>query len=352
MIFITGGAGFIGSNFAHEWRAHSTEKFCIIDKLSYAGNRDNIIELEREGACVFVHADIQDRAKMDALFAEHQPRAVIHFAAESHVDRSISSPEAFMQSNILGTFSLLEAAREFWQNADDFVRRNFRFIHVSTDEVFGSLGLDDAAFSETTPYAPNSPYSASKAASDHLARAWFHTYGLPTIITNCSNNYGPRHFPEKLIPLVILNALAGKDLPIYGKGDNIRDWLFVLDHCAAIRAVLERGNIGETYNIGGQCEKTNLEVVQTICDMLDQRRPRADGKSYREQIRFVADRPGHDQRYAIDSRKIQEELGWQAQENFVSGVQKTIDWYLSNEAWVKNIQSGAYRDWLKLQYGE
>lgn len=349
-ILVTGGAGFIGANFVLDWlRDGDADGIVNVDKLTYAGNLKTLASLEGDARHIFSRTDICDRAALDQLFATHQPRAVVHFAAESHVDRSIHGPGDFIQTNIVGTFTLLEAVRAYWSGLDDTRKASFRFLHVSTDEVFGSLGPNDAQFSETTPYAPNSPYSASKAASDHLVRAYHHTYGLPVVTTNCSNNYGPYHFPEKLIPLVISNALGGKPLPVYGDGLNVRDWLYVGDHCAAIREVLARGRLGETYNVGGWNEKTNLEVVHTICDLLDELRPKAAG-SYRDQITFVKDRPGHDRRYAIDARKLERELGWKPAETFESGLRKTVQWYLDNQAWVQDVMSGEYRNWVAKQY--
>ena len=350
MIFVTGGAGFIGSNFILDFLAGQDEHVLNIDKLTYAGNPYNLTRLEGDERYHFVQADIADREKIAQLFEQHQPRAIIHFAAESHVDRSIHSPGEFIHTNVNGTFSLLEAARAYWSALVGESKTAFRFLHVSTDEVYGTLGPNDPPFSETTPYAPNSPYSASKAASDHLVRAYHHTYGLPTLTTNCSNNYGPYHFPEKLIPLVILNALDGKALPIYGDGQQIRDWLFVSDHCTAIRQVLARGRVGETYNIGGWNEKANLDVVHTLCDILDQQKPKASG-SYRDQITFVQDRPGHDRRYAIDARKLEHELGWKPAETFETGIAKTVRWYLDHPHWVTNIRTGGYLKWLELHYG-
>ena len=351
-ILVTGGAGFIGSNFVLDWfRApeNQSEKVVNLDLLTYAGNLENLKSLDGNVAHVFVKGDICDRPLIDALLAEHRPRAVVHFAAESHVDRSIHGPGAFMRTNVEGTFTLLEAARAHWSTLKGAEREQFRFHHVSTDEVYGSLKPTDPAFAETNPYEPNSPYSASKAASDHLVRAWHHTYGLPVLTTNCSNNYGPYHFPEKLIPLVILNALAGKPLPIYGDGQQIRDWLYVKDHCSAIRRVLEEGRLGETYNVGGWNEKANIEVVQKICSILDELRPKASG-SYADQIKFVKDRPGHDRRYAIDATKIERELGWKPAETFETGIQKTVQWYLDHSSWVEGVQSGSYREWLTKQY--
>ncbi len=341
MILVTGGAGFIGSNFVLDWLAGSAEPVVNLDKLTYAGNLTNLLSLRQDSRHVFVKGDIGDTALVTSLLNRHRPRAIVHFAAESHVDRSIVGPREFITTNVNGTFSLLEAARAYQRDASDAERIRFRFLHVSTDEVYGSLEPGDTPFTETTAYAPNSPYSASKAASDHLVRAYHHTYGLPTLTTNCSNNYGPYQFPEKLIPLVIANALAGKDLPIYGDGQNVRDWLYVGDHCAAIRRVLQDGRPGETYNIGGWNEKTNLDVVHTLCDILDLLAPKAAG-SYRDQIAFVKDRPGHDRRYAMDARKIGRELGWKPAETFESGIQKTVRWYLEHREWVREVQSGEY----------
>ncbi|MBL8406338.1 MAG: dTDP-glucose 4,6-dehydratase [Candidatus Accumulibacter sp.] len=352
MILVTGGAGFIGANFVLDWLAQSDEALLNLDKLSYAGNRENLASLTNDPRHLFVHGDIGDSELTDRLLAQYQPRAIINFAAESHVDRSIHGPEDFIQTNIVGTFHLLEAVRAYWNGLHDGLRQDFRFLQVSTDEVYGSLSRDEPAFSETHRYEPNSPYSASKAASDHLVRAYHHTYGLPVLTTNCSNNYGPYHFPEKLIPLIIVNALAGKPLPIYGDGQQIRDWLYVKDHCSAIRRVLDAGRPGETYNIGGWNEKTNLDIVHTVCALLDEISPRADGKPYHEQIRYVTDRPGHDRRYAIDARKIERELGWKPAETFDTGIRKTVQWYLQNQDWVRHVQSGAYRDWVEKNYGE
>lgn len=351
MILVTGGAGFIGGNFVLDWLAVHDEPVVNLDKLTYAGNPDTLSSLRDDPRYIFVTGDIGDRTLVGALLAKHKPRGVINFAAESHVDRSIQGPSDFIQTNVVGTFSLLEAVRAYWSVLPASDQAAFRFLHVSTDEVYGSLQPGDPAFTETTPYQPNSPYSASKAASDHLVRAWHHTYGLPVITTNCSNNYGPYHFPEKLIPLCILNALAGKPLPIYGDGQQIRDWLYVKDHCSAIRRVLEAGVLGETYNIGGRNEKTNLDVVHAICAILDELKPRADGNSYATQISFVPDRPGHDRRYAIDAAKIERELCWMPDETFETGIRKTVVWYLENTSWVKNVTSGAYRDWIRTQYG-
>ena len=352
MILVTGGAGFIGANFVLDWLAQSDEVVINLDKLTYAGNRENLATLANDPRHVFVHGDIGDAKLTTSLLARYKPRAIINFAAESHVDRSIHGPEDFIQTNIVGSFHLLEAARAYWSSLPDEPGPGFRFLHVSTDEVYGSLASDEPAFSETHPYEPNSPYSASKAASDHLVRAYHHTYGLPVLTTNCSNNYGPFHFPEKLIPLLIVNALAGKPLPVYGDGQQVRDWLYVKDHCTAIRRVLDAGRPGETYNIGGWNEKPNLDIVHTVCALLDELRPRPDGRPYREQIRYVADRPGHDRRYAIDARKIESELGWKPAETFASGIRKTVLWYLENQDWVRNVQSGAYRDWVEKNYAE
>jgi dTDP-glucose 4,6-dehydratase len=351
-IIVTGGAGFIGANFALAWVKLGLGAVVNLDKLTYAGNLENLQDIQYNPNHIFVHGDIADKALLAKLLHEHQPRAVINFAAESHVDRSIHGPEDFIQTNVVGTFHLLEEVRAYWAGLSTEHRQNFRFLHVSTDEVYGSLGKDEAAFTENHAYAPNSPYSASKAASDHLVRAYHHTYGLPTLTTNCSNNYGPHHFPEKLIPLIIHNALAGKPLPIYGNGQQIRDWLYVEDHCAAIRRVLEAGKVGEVYNVGGWNEKPNIDVVRTLCRMLDAKKPRADGKSYADQITFVEDRPGHDQRYAIDATKLANELGWKPQETFETGIEKTVNWYLTNQDWVKNVTSGEYRNWVQTHYTE
>ena len=350
-ILVTGCAGFIGSNFVHTWLASSDETVINLDKLTYAGNLANLKSLQGDARHVFVHGDIGDRALVDQLLREHQPRAVLNFAAESHVDRSIHGPGEFIQTNVMGTFHLLESVRAYWQVLPETQRQSFRFLHVSTDEVYGTLSPTDPPFAETKNYEPNSPYSASKAASDHLVRAWHHTYGLPVLTTNCSNNYGPFHFPEKLIPLVLLNALAGKALPIYGDGQQVRDWLYVQDHCRAITRVLDAGKVGETYNIGGWNEKPNLEVVNTLCAVLDELKPRADGKHYAEQITYVKDRPGHDRRYAIDARKVERELGWRPEETFETGIRKTVAWYLINQTWVEDVTSGAYRQWVGQQYG-
>lgn len=351
MIFVTGGAGFIGANFILDWLATSDEPVVNIDKLTYAGNLENLASLEQDKRHIFVQADIGDSAKLTELIAEYQPRAVINFAAESHVDRSIHGPEDFIQTNMVGTFRLLEVVRNYWNKLEGNAKENFRFLHVSTDEVYGTLEPNDPAFTEDKNYEPNSPYSASKAASDFLVRAWHHTYGLPVLTSNCSNNYGPLQFPEKLIPLVIVNALAGKPLPIYGDGQQVRDWLYVADHCSAIRRVLDAGTCGEVYNIGGWNEITNIEIVKTVCTLLDELRPREDGQNYAEQITFVTDRPGHDRRYAVDARKIERELNWRPAESFDTGIRKTVQWYLDNPDWVKNVQSGTYREWIGKQYG-
>ncbi|MES2817363.1 MAG: dTDP-glucose 4,6-dehydratase [Pseudomonadota bacterium] len=349
-ILVTGSAGFIGANFVLDWLAQGDEPVISLDKLTYAGNRQNLASLEGDARHRFVQGDIGDPLLVAELLATHQPRAVLNFAAESHVDRSIHGPEEFIQTNIVGTFRLLESVKAYWQGLAPASAAAFRFLHVSTDEVYGSLHAGDPAFTEQHRYEPNSPYSASKAASDHLVRAYHHTYGLPVLTTNCSNNYGPYHFPEKLIPLVIHNALAGKPLPIYGDGQQIRDWLYVTDHCSAIRRVLADGTLGETYNVGGWNEKANLDVVNTLCAILDQEQPRADGRSYSEQITFVTDRPGHDRRYAIDASRLERELGWKPAETFETGIRKTVRWYLDNQAWVAHITSGAYRDWMSQQY--
>ncbi len=350
-ILVTGGAGFIGSNFVLDWLAvPSAEPVVNLDALTYAGNLENLKALQGDARHIFVKGDICDRALVDRLLAEHKPRAVVHFAAESHVDRSISGPGAFMKTNVEGTFTLLEAARNYWSALAEEAKQAFRFHHVSTDEVYGSLKADDPPFAETNPYEPNSPYSASKAASDHLVRAWHHTYGLPVLTTNCSNNYGPYHFPEKLIPLMIVNALAGKPLPVYGDGQQIRDWLYVKDHASAIRAVLAGGRVGEVYNVGGWNEMANIDIVKTVCALLDELRPSAEGP-YARLITYVKDRPGHDRRYAIDARKIERELGWRPAETFATGIRKTVQWYLDNPEWVAHVQSGSYRDWVSQQYG-
>jgi dTDP-glucose 4,6-dehydratase len=351
MILVTGGAGFIGANFVLDWlKDPKAEGIINLDKLTYAGNLATLASVKNDSRHLFFQGDIGDRTLVARLLQEHQPRAIVNFAAESHVDRSIHGPADFIDTNIVGTFNLLECARKYWGVLPDNEKRKFRFHHVSTDEVYGSLAPTAPAFTETHPYEPNSPYSASKAASDHLVRAWFHTYGFPVVTTNCSNNYGPYHFPEKLIPLVILNAINGKPLPIYGDGQQVRDWLYVGDHCSAIRAVLVNGELGQTYNIGGWNEKANIDVVKTICQILDELKPRADKKSYAEQITFVKDRPGHDRRYAIDARKIERELGWRPAETFDTGIKKTIQWYLDNPIWVEGVVSGSYRDWLQKQY--
>jgi len=349
MILVTGGAGFIGANFVLDWFRESDEAVVNVDKLTYAGNLRTLESLQGNPKHIFARADICNRSALDALFAEHRPRAVVHFAAESHVDRSIHGPADFVQTNVVGTFTLLEAARSYWSALGEAEKTAFRFLHVSTDEVYGSLSDTDPQFSEETPYAPNSPYSATKAGSDHLVRAYHHTYGLPTLTTNCSNNYGPYHFPEKLIPLMITNALAGKPLPIYGDGKNVRDWLYVTDHCSAIREVLKRGRPGETYNVGGWNEKTNLEVATTLCDLLDELVPKQAG-SYRDQVTFIKDRPGHDRRYAIDASKLERELGWKPAETFETGLRKTVQWYLDNQAWVNDVTSGDYRNWVGKHY--
>jgi dTDP-glucose 4,6-dehydratase len=348
-ILVTGGAGFIGSNFVLDWLAQSDERVINLDALTYAGNLQNLASLDGDARHVFVKGDIGDRALVDRLLAEHQPRAILNFAAESHVDRSIHGPGEFIRTNVNGSYALLEAARAYWSGLQGDAKAGFRFHHVSTDEVYGSLAPDAPAFAETHPFEPNSPYSASKAASDHLVRAWHHTYGLPVLTTNCSNNYGPYHFPEKLIPLMIVNALAGKPLPVYGDGMNIRDWLYVKDHCSAICAVLAKGRVGETYNIGGWNEKANIEIVKTICALLDELKPDAAG-SYSRLITYVKDRPGHDRRYAIDARKIERELGWRPAETFETGIRKTVRWYLDNTAWVSAVQSGSYREWVATNY--
>lgn len=349
-ILVTGTAGFIGSSFARQRLAASNEKIISLDALTYAGHLSTLLPVMDNPNHLFVQGSIGDKVLIFKLLAAYKPRAVVNFAAESHVDRSIHGPEAFIETNVLGTFRLLEAVREYWQELTGEEQSRFRYLHVSTDEVYGTLGKDDAPFAETNRYEPNSPYAASKAASDHLVRAWHHTYGLPVLTTNCSNNYGPYHFPEKLIPLVIINALADKKLPIYGDGQQVRDWLYVEDHTRAIYEVLERGHLGETYNIGGCNEKTNLEVVRTICTILDELKPREDGSSYSRLITFVKDRPGHDRRYAIDARKIEGELGWKPQETFDTGIRKTVQWYLDNQAWVRQVTDAGYREWLEKQY--
>jgi dTDP-glucose 4,6-dehydratase len=351
MILVTGGAGFIGANFVLDWIEQTGESVVNLDALTYAGNRESLASIANDPRHVFVKGDICDRAALDGVFAEHLPRAVVHFAAESHVDRSIHGPAAFIKTNVEGTFTLLEATRAYWEALPAAEKSAFRFHHVSTDEVYGSLGKNDAPFTETHLYEPNSPYSASKAASDHLVRAWHHTYGLPVLTTNCSNNYGPYHFPEKLIPLMIVNALAGKPLPVYGDGQQVRDWLYVKDHCSAIREVLARGKVGETYNVGGWNEKPNIDIVNTVCQLLDEMRPDAAG-TYARLIKYVTDRPGHDRRYAIDARKLERELGWRPAETFETGIRKTVRWYLDNSDWTERVQSGAYRDWVATNYNE
>jgi dTDP-glucose 4,6-dehydratase len=351
MIIVTGGAGFIGANFVAHWLASSEESLLVVDKLTYAGNLENLAAYRNDARLAFQAADICDQPIMEQLLQQHSPRAIVHFAAESHVDRSIHGPGEFIRTNVNGTFSLLEAARGYWGGMTAESKAAFRFLHVSTDEVYGSLGEQDPPFTETTPYSPNSPYSASKAASDHFVRAYFHTYGLPTLTTNCSNNYGPFQFPEKLIPLMIMNALEGKQLPVYGDGRNVRDWLYVGDHCRAIMDVLDRGRIGEVYNIGGNSERRNLEVVERLCEILDELRPDAAIGPHRSLVSFVKDRPGHDQRYAIDSGKIQRELGWRPSVTFEEGLRRTVAWYLDHMDWVSHVRSGEYRRWISLQYG-
>jgi dTDP-glucose 4,6-dehydratase len=348
-ILVTGGAGFIGSNFVLDWLRGSDEPVINLDKLTYAGNLENLKSLQGDSRHVFVQGDVCDRSLIDSLLSKYHPRAIIHFAAESHVDRSIHGPGEFMRTNVEGTFTLLEAVRGYWTQLADEEKSGFRFHHVSTDEVYGSLGPNDPQFTETNTYQPNSPYSASKAASDHLVRAWFHTYGLPVTTSNCSNNYGPYHFPEKLIPLIIANALAGKPLPIYGDGMQVRDWLYVTDHCSAIRTVLAKGRPGEVYNVGGWNEMPNIEIVRTLIKLLDELAP-SDQGSYARLITYVTDRPGHDRRYAIDARKIERELGWRPAESFESGIRKTVSWYLDNQEWVRNVQSGSYREWVDKNY--
>jgi dTDP-glucose 4,6-dehydratase len=351
MILVTGGAGFIGSNFVLDWLAQSDEPVVNLDALTYAGNTENLRSLEGDQRHVFFHGDICDRALVERLLATHRPRAIVHFAAESHVDRSIHGPADFMRTNVEGTFTLLEAARGHWSTLAGDEKAAFRFLHVSTDEVYGSLAPEDPPFRETDAYEPNSPYSASKAASDHLVRAWHHTFGLPVLTTNCSNNYGPFHFPEKLIPLMIVNALAGKPLPVYGDGRQVRDWLYVRDHCSAIREVLARGRVGETYNVGGWNEQPNIEIVHAVCALLDELRPDPAGPRTRL-ISHVTDRPGHDRRYAIDASKIERELGWRPAETFATGLRKTVAWYLEHADWVERVQTGAYRAWLSTNYGQ
>ena len=347
-ILVTGGAGFIGSNFVLQWIANENSRVVNLDKLTYAGNPSNLATIASDSRYRFLQGDICDRELIAELLLAHRPRAIVHFAAESHVDRSIHGPDDFIRTNVNGTFSLLEETRAYWSNLEPEAKKNFRFLHVSTDEVYGSLGATDPAFTETTAYAPNSPYSASKASSDHFVRAYFHTYGLPTLTTNCSNNYGPFQFPEKLIPLVILHALNGKPIPVYGDGQNVRDWLYVADHCEAIRLVLARGKTGETYNLGGQNELKNLDVVNTICSVLDELQPQARPRS--NLITYVTDRPGHDRRYAMNISKIESELGWHPRETFTTGIRKTIQWYLDNPAWIQSVTSGAYRQWMATQY--
>lgn len=352
MILVTGGAGFIGGNFVLDWLAQSEEPVINVDKLTYAGNLETLASLKDDSRHIFIRADIGDKSTIGQLLEKYRPRAIINFAAESHVDRSILEPDAFIQTNVVGTFNLLECTKQYWNGLSDEEKLAFRFLHVSTDEVYGTLSKEDPPFSETNAYEPNSPYSASKAASDHLVRAYHHTFGLPVLTTNCSNNYGPYHFPEKLIPLMIVNALAGKDLPVYGDGQQIRDWLYVKDHCSAIRAVLAGGRLGETYNVGGWNEKANIDIVNAVCTLLDEMSPRTDGKAYAEQIRYVADRPGHDRRYAIDARKIEREVGWRPAETFETGIRKTVAWYLENNTWVSNVLSGAYAQWVDKNYSE
>jgi len=349
-IIVTGAAGFIGSNYVLNWISEKNEKVIALDKLTYAGNLENLKSVENHPNYFFVQGDIGDSILVAQLLRDHQPSKIVNFAAESHVDRSIHGPDDFIQTNIIGTYRLLEEARSYFDTLREDNQKKFRFLHVSTDEVYGTLGSADPAFKETNQYEPNSPYSASKGASDHLVRAWHHTYGLPVLTTNCSNNYGPYHFPEKLIPLCILKALQGQDLPIYGDGQQVRDWLYVVDHCKGITSVLEKGVIGETYNIGGWNEMSNIEVVHILCDLLDELKPREEGKSYREQITFVKDRPGHDRRYAIDATKISNELGWKPEETFKTGIRKTVQWYLDNQEWVDHVQSGEYKMWLNKNY--
>jgi len=348
LILVTGGAGFIGANFIHHWLAAERTPVVNLDKLTYAGNPESLADLKGDERHVFVKGDICDRALVGKLLREHRPLAIVHFAAESHVDRSIQGPADFVQTNVVGTFSLLEEACSYWSDLKEPDKNKFRFLHVSTDEVYGSLAPMDPAFSETTPYAPNSPYAASKAASDHLVRSFHHTYGLPTLTTNCSNNYGPYQFPEKLIPLMILNGFNQKSLPVYGDGRNVRDWLYVGDHCSAVRLVLAKGRVGETYNIGGRSEKTNLEVVKALCVLLDEARP--PHAPHDQLISFVKDRPGHDRRYAIDSRKLESELGWKPREAFTTGLRKTVEWYLDNPKWTENVTSGRYQHWIETNY--
>jgi dTDP-glucose 4,6-dehydratase len=351
-ILVTGGAGFIGSNFVLHWIGEGNGAVVNLDKLTYAGNLGNLASIAGDPNHIFVRGDICDRELIDSLLAEHRPQAIVHFAAESHVDRSILGPEAFLKTNIDGTFVMISAARAFYDTLTGEERDAFRFLHVSTDEVYGTLEPDDPAFHENTPFAPNSPYAASKASSDHLVRAWVHTYKLPALITNCSNNYGPLQFPEKLLPLIIANALAGKPLPVYGDGQQVRDWLFVLDHCRAIETVLAKGRVGETYNVGGGNQQANLDVVNMVCDLLDELVPESPHKPHRQLIRFVQDRPGHDRRYAIDARKLEGELGWRAQETFSTGLRKTVQWYLDNTQWMAEVTSGAYKNWVDTNYAE
>ncbi len=351
-ILVTGGAGFIGANFVLDWLQDQKTAIINLDKLTYAGNLKTLASLAGDPRHTFVQGDIGDTDLITRLLDEHKPRAIVNFAAESHVDRSIHGPEDFIQTNIVSTFRLLDAVRGYWNSQSDAFKTQFRFLHVSTDEVYGTLAPEAPAFTESNPYEPNSPYAASKAASDHLVRAYHHTYGLPVVTTNCSNNYGPYQFPEKLIPLMIVNALAGKDLPIYGDGLQVRDWLYVTDHCRAIMRVLDAGKLGETYNIGGWNEKPNIEIVKTLCALLDELRPKSDGTSYTEQITYVTDRPGHDRRYAIDARKIERDLGWRPSETFETGLKKTVSWYLENSSWIADVQSGAYRDWVDKNYAE
>lgn len=351
-IIVTGGAGFIGSNFVLQWIEKTASTIVNLDALTYAGNRRNVASLDKNPRHIFVRGDICEQAFLASLLKAQQPRAIVHFAAESHVDRSISGPGAFVQTNVVGTFTLLQAAKDYWSGLAANEKSTFRFLHVSTDEVYGTLKPEDPAFSETTPYAPNSPYAASKAASDHFVRAYFHTYGLPVLTTNCSNNYGPYQFPEKLIPLMILNALEGKPLPVYGDGLNVRDWLYVEDHCTAIRLVLEKGKLGGTYNVGGSSERTNIAVVHAICDILDELRPNSALGSRRSLISYVQDRPGHDRRYAIDAGKLERELGWKPEQRFESGIRRTVEWFLANMDWVNDVRSGAYQQWIELNYAE
>ncbi|HEX9110079.1 MAG TPA: dTDP-glucose 4,6-dehydratase [Terriglobales bacterium] len=350
VILVTGGAGFIGSNFVLQWIAHEPARLVNLDKLTYAGNPRNLESVAENPGYRFQHGDIVDRELVSRTLQSERPRAIVHFAAESHVDRSIHGPDDFVRTNVNGTFSMLEEGRAYWSALSEADRRAFRFLHISTDEVYGSLGPNEPAFTETTPYAPNSPYSASKAASDHLVRAYHHTYGLPTLTTNCSNNYGPYQFPEKLIPLMILNACGGKPLPVYGDGQNVRDWLYVEDHCDAIRTVLAQGQVGQTYNIGGRNEKKNIDIVNTVCDLLDELRPADPVVPHRKLVTFVKDRPGHDRRYAMDTRKIERELNWRAQETFETGIRKTVVWYLEHEDWVRDVTSGGYRQWIAQHY--